>query len=154
MKTVRVGFVLILSFLVQAVVVAATTTYLMILDSDSGRVLACLPLEAGAPFHFDFINSIYLAPVRETFVYTETGGISLVKVESASAGVFEYYGLPTDGTGVAVFKRKVGDTIRIRSLNYENHRLSAGGKSVRFRDFASDGHPLTIKVWTGKGCKP
>lgn len=155
MKTVRIGILLIvMSLLIPAIVIAEEAkTCLVILDGDSDCILILIPLEADVPFHFDFINSIYLAPVRETFKYTETEGIVLVKVESASAGVFEYYGLPTDGTNAASLNRVIGD-IRLRSFNYENHRLTAGGESVRFRDFASDGHPLIIMVRHGNGCKP
>ncbi len=138
----------------QTAAVAGGATHLVVIDSDSGRVLACLPLEAGVPVHFDFVNSIYLAPVRETFVYSETRGIVLVRVESTSAGVFEYYGLPTDGTNVASLDRRIGDDIRIRSLNYENHRLTAGGRVVNFKDFALNGQALNIKILNGRACKP
>ncbi len=84
------------------------------------RVLTRLPVEPGVPFSLEFINSIYLAPVRETLVYEPPGGISIVMVESPSDGVFEYYGLEPDGTGKALMHRQVGD-FKLRSHDYTNH---------------------------------
>jgi hypothetical protein len=115
------------------------------------RPLVCLSLEQGARFHLDFVNSIYLAPVRETFVYEPAEGIFIVMVESPSAGVFEYYGLVPDEPGVAHLRRPVGE-IRIRSHDYENHRLTVGDRSVSFKGLVKDGEPLTIKVGAGMPC--
>ena len=123
-------------------------TYLALSGGEPERVLACLPLEAGTQFHLEFVNSIYLAPVRETFVYVPAEGICLVKVESPSAGVFEYYGLEPDGSGIARLHRPVGE-IRLRSHDYENHRLTAGEKSIRLKGLVPDGEPLRVSVRTG-----
>jgi hypothetical protein len=109
------------------------------------KPLVCLPLEEGARFYLDFVNSIYLAPVRETFVYEPAEGVFIVMVESPSAGVFEYYGLVPDKPGVAHLRRPVGE-IRIRSHDYENHRLTVGDRSVSFKGLVQGGEPLTIKV--------
>jgi hypothetical protein len=137
----------------QTAMVARPVVYLAVLSGDSKRVSACLPLEVGMPFYFEFINSIYLAPVRETLVYTESQGVSVVMVESPSAGVFEYYGLQPDGSGSVVLHRRVGD-IRIRSHNYENHKLTVGEKTIYFKEFAENGQLVIIKVSKGIPCVP
>jgi hypothetical protein len=126
-------------------------TYLAVSGGQPERVLACLPLETEPPFHLEFINSMYLAPVRETFVYVPAEGMCLVKVESPSAGVFEYYGLEPDGSGIARLHRPVRE-IRLRSHDYENHRLSAGEKSLRLKGLVPDGEPLLVSVRTGASC--
>jgi hypothetical protein len=130
---------------------ASPADQLVISAGEPEAVLLCLPLEQGASFHLDFINSIYLAPVRETFVYEPSVGISIIMVESPSAGVFEYYGLVPDKPGVAFLRRPVGE-MRIRSHDYENHRLTIGDRSVRFKGLVVDGEPLTIKIRTGQSC--
>ena len=109
------------------------------------KPLVCLPLEGGARFYLDFVNSIYLAPVRETFVYEPAQGVSLVMVESPSAGVFEYYGQVPDKPGIAYLRRRIGE-IRIRSHDYVNHRLTVGDRTISFKGLVEDGEPLTIKV--------
>lgn len=125
---------------------------LVVSGGEPETVLACVPLERGTLFHLDFVNSIYLAPVRETFVYEPAKGVSIIRVESPSAGVFEYYGLIPDKAGVASVQRTVGD-IRIRSHDYENHRLTVGNRSIRFKGLVADGEPLSIKVRTGEPCE-
>ena len=126
----------------QAVPPAAQLT---VRGGEPEKSLACLPLEAGGWFHLSFVNSIYLAPVRETFVYEPAQGVFLVMVESPSAGVFEYYGLVPDKPGVAYMRRTVGE-IRIRSHDYVNHRLTVGDRSISLKGLVEDGEPLTIKV--------
>jgi hypothetical protein len=115
------------------------------------RPLVCLSLEQGARFHLDFVNSIYLAPVRETFAYEPAEGLFIVMVESPSAGVFEYYGLVPDKPGVAYLRRPVGE-MRIRSHDYENHRLTVGDRSISFKGLVEGGEHLTIKVGAGVLC--
>ena len=127
--------------------------YLAVLSGDSERVSACLPLETGMPFFFEFINSIYLAPVRETLVYRESEGISVIMVESPSAGVFEYYGLQSDSSGRVEMHRRVGD-IRIRSHNYENHTLTIGERTIRFKAIAENGQLVIIRISKGAPCVP
>ena len=123
-------------------------TYLALSGGEPERVLACLPLEAKTQFHLEFINSIYLALVRETFEYVPAEGIYLIEVESPSAGVFEYYGLEPDGSGIAKLHRPVGE-IRLRSHDYEHHRVTAGGKSIRLKELVPDGEPLRVSVRAG-----
>jgi len=127
---------------------ARSDTYLMLSGGEPEKVLACLPLENGAPFYLEFINSIYLAPVRETFVFEPSEGICLVKVESPSAGVFEYYGLTPDQTGLALLHRPVGE-FTLRSHDYEHHQLIVGEKTLRLKGLVPDGEPLSVKVRVG-----
>ena len=117
------------------------------------RVLARLPIEEKVPFCLEFVNSIYLAPVRETFVYQAVEGFFLVKVESPSAGVFEYYGLVPDGSGSVNMRRRLGD-IRLLSHDYQHHRLIIGNGTVHLKGLVADGQPLTMRVRTGKECDP
>ncbi len=117
------------------------------------RVLYSLPIEAGATFHLEFLNSIYLARVRESFTFNPEGGISLIRVESPSYGVFEYYALTPDKPGIANLFRPIGE-IRLLSHNYENHMLIIGDKQIHLREFAGNGKPLIIRIVTGDRCKP
>ncbi len=155
MGNVRTGILFAALIWAQASYVAGSPALQLVVLSDEPRkVLACMPLEAGAPFDLEFINSIYLAPVKETLVYTEGKGIAIVKVESPSAGVFEYYGLESDHTGVVRLHRSVGE-IRIRSHSYENHRLTSGGRTLLFKEIADGGRLLVVEVWAhDRSCGP
>jgi len=135
--------------------VAWPAAYVVLSGGEPERVLACLPLEKGTPFYLEFINSIYLAPVREIFEYEPSEGICLVKVESPSAGVFEYYGLVPDRPGTAILRRPVGE-FRLRSHDYEHHRLVVGEKSLRLKGLVPDGEPLLVRVRSVRteGCNP
>jgi hypothetical protein len=121
---------------------------LVVLGAETKEVRACLPLQEGETFYLEFVNSVYLAPVRESLVYSGGEGIYAVGVESPSAGVFEYYGIEPDGSGRASLHRKVGE-IKLRSMSYENHRLSAGGRILRLKDIAAPGEPLVVEVREG-----
>jgi len=137
----------------SSIQVAGAFTSLTVWGGNPQQLLSCLSIEEGAPFTLEFINSIYLAPVRETFVYRAGEGISLIKVESPSAGVFEYYGLEPDGSGRALLSRSFKD-IRIRSHDYENHRLIVSDRPLYFKGLIDDGEAVIIKVWTGERCPP
>jgi hypothetical protein len=113
--------------------------------------LTRLPVEPGVPFSLEFINSIYLAPVRETLVYEPPGGISIVMVESPSDGVFEYYGLEPDGTGKALMHRQVGD-FKLRSHDYTNHRLTVAGQAIHLKGLVPNGEPILVRVQVGAEC--
>jgi len=115
------------------------------------RVLTRLPVEPGVPFSLEFINSIYLAPVRETLVYEPHGGISIVMVESPSGAVFEYYGLEPDGTGKALIHRRVGD-FKLRSHDYTNHRLTVAGQAIYLKGLVPNGEPILVRVQVGAEC--
>lgn len=117
----------------------------IVTSGEPEKVLAAMPLEAGREFSLKFVNSIYLAPVEETYVYDPVEGISTVRVESQSAGVFEYYGLQTDGTGIASVHHKARE-IRIRSADYANHVLTVAGTALRLKGLVPDGSPLTVNV--------
>jgi len=123
----------------------AASLCVIVTGGEPKGVLASLPIEAGAPFSLRFINSIYLAPVEETYIYDPARGIITVRVESPSAGVFEYYGLEPDGKGVAVVRREARE-IRIRSADYASHVLTVGKKALRLKGLVPDGSPLTLKV--------
>ena len=133
-----------LAFLLSAGA-ARPDAYVTVSGGEPERVLACLPLEPRTPFHLEFINSIYGALVRETFEYEPVHGVSLVKVESPSAGVFEYYGLEPDGSGTAMLNRRVAE-IRLRSNDYEHHRLTAGENSIRLKGLVPDAELLSVSV--------
>lgn len=122
-------------------------TYLEVARVESGELTARLPLEQGTTFCLEFINSIYLAPVRETFVYKPPDGICLIKVESPSEGVFEYYRLISDGHGTALLYRPVGE-FRLRSHDYEHHTLAVGERSIRLKGLVPDGEPVVVRVRT------
>lgn len=113
------------------------------------RILACLPLEHGVEFSLEFINSIYLAPVKETFIYTQSEGVVLIRVESPSAGVFEYYGLTPDKPGAANLHRII-ENIVIRSHDYQHHRLTVKGRGLSFKGLVPDGEAINVSVQTGK----
>jgi len=124
---------------------------LEVMGEEPERVLTRLPVEPGVPFSLEFINSIYLAPVRETLVYEPPGGISIVMVESPSDGVFEYYGLEPDGTGKALMHRQVGD-FKLRSHDYTNHRLTVAGQAIHLKGLVPNGEPISVKVRVGADC--
>jgi hypothetical protein len=127
--------------------------HLALVGEDPERVLACLPVKAGEALHLEFINSIYLAIVRESFTCNSEGVISLTRVESPSYGVFEYYGLTPDKPGSANLSRSVGE-IRLMSHNYENHLLIMRDKQIHLREFAGNGKPLILRIVTGERCIP
>jgi hypothetical protein len=146
MVLMRTALLLLVLMCTQATAAAGpSVTQLVILRDEPVKVLACLPIETGTPFYLEFINSIYLAPVRETLVYTEADGILITRVESPSAGVFEYYGLESDSSGSVDLHRKVGK-ITIRSFSYENHRLTAGGKTIHFKDIVGGGQAVVVEI--------
>ena len=155
MRTLRIAIFLAMAASVLMPAAAWSDTYLTLTGGVPERVLACLPLEKGTPFYLEFINSIYLAPVREIFEYEPSDGICLVKVESPSAGVFEYYGLVPDRPGTAILRRPVGE-FRLRSHDYEHHRLVVGEKSLRLKGLVPDGEPLLVRVRSVRteGCNP
>ncbi|HVN24720.1 MAG TPA: hypothetical protein VMT71_12170 [Syntrophorhabdales bacterium] len=126
---------------------AWAATYLEVARLESGELTARLPLEQGSTFYLEFINSIYLAPVRETFMYKPPDGICLIKVESPSAGVFEYYRLISDGQGTALLYRPVGEFI-LHSHDYEHHTLAVGERSIRLKGLVPDGEPVVVRVRT------
>ncbi len=120
----------------------------LVLSNEQGKRMACLPLQPGEPIDLDFINSIYQAPVRETFIYVPGEGLVLTQVASPSAGVFEYYGLEWDGSGISQMRRRVGE-IRILSSDYENHSIRVGGKNISLKQLVKDGEPVLMKVEEG-----
>lgn len=152
MATARTGICIgILSLMWLAGVAAAAC--LEISADDRVKALVRLPVEDGAVVHLDFINSIYLAPVKETFLYEPGKGLFIIGVASPSAGVFEYYRLEPDSPDSARLYRHVG-AIRLRSHDYENHTLTVGANVIRLKGLVPDGDPLTITVKDDGVCKP
>jgi hypothetical protein len=150
MASVRTG--VCLGFLSLMLLTAtATGACLVVSAGEGGRCLVSLHVEDGCIIHLDFINSIYLAPVRETFLHEVGRGLSIIRVESPSAGVFEYYRIETDGPSAELY-RNVG-SIRLKSHDYRNHTVTVGERVLRLKDFAAGGDPLTISVRDG-GCTP
>lgn len=126
---------------------------LVVSGDEPARVLISVHLEPETPFSLESIHSIDLAPVRETFVYESAEGLLIIKVESPSAGVFEYYGLMPGRSGTAEIRRRLGD-IRLLSHDYQNHRLTVGNKTFHFKGLVADGQPLLIGVRGDRWCEP
>ncbi len=151
MKTWRTGCIMGFCFLGLLVRPSWSETCLEIRTMSPPRTIASLPIMPGGSVVLESVNSIYRAPVKETLTYSAEKGLVLTKVESASAGVFEYYGLPTDGTAVAAFERVIGE-ITVRSHDYEHHRIVVGKRSVRLKGLVADGEALRITVISDGDC--
>ena len=136
-----------------AVLPAWAGMHLALASVEPERILLTRPIETDAIFHLEFINSIYLARVRESFKVSPEGGISLILVESPSHGVFEYYDLIPQATGQARLNRPIGE-IRLKSHDYEHHLLIMGNEYIHLKDFATNGKPLIIRILTEKHCQP
>jgi len=121
----------------------------VLLDEDSGRVMARLPVSPQEPIIFEFINSIYLAPVRETLMFESPESLYIVMVESPSQDVFRYYGLESDSTGKAMLRMKV-ENVRLRSSDYSNHRIKAGKHTLHLKEIVPDGESVLLDV---RDCK-
>jgi hypothetical protein len=128
-----------------ATAAAGPEAWLVLFADGSGKPVVCLPLQSGETFHLDYINSIYLQPVRESYVYERGEGFFIIQVETPSVGVFEYLGLIPDEPGKARLRRKLGD-IRLLSSDYRTHRLTVGGTDVRLKGLGPDGLPLILRV--------
>jgi hypothetical protein len=126
---------------------------LVVLAESPEREVAALPLGRETAIHLDFINSIYLAPVRETFVYDPAEGLCLTQIETPSAGVFEYYGLVPDPSGRIRMQRRLGP-IRLLSHDYQNHWLTVGERRLHLKGLVEDGRPLVLTVRTEGECGP
>lgn len=143
-RLIPIGLWLVL--LLAAPLKAAGPDMAIVLTTDDPeRVVACLPLQAGAPFHLDYINSIYRQPVRETFVYEPGEGLFIIQVETPSPGVFEYLGLIPEEPGKAFLQRRLGP-IRLLSSDYQNHRLTAGKTGLDLKGLVPGGRPLILRV--------
>ncbi len=110
--------------------------------------MARLPVSTQEPIIFEFINSIYLAPVRETLMFESPESLYIVMVESPSQDVFRYYGLEPDSTGKAMMRRRVED-VRLRSSDYSNHRIKA--VVLHLKEIVPDGESVLLEV---RDCRP
>lgn len=147
-RTVHIGLWLALVAWPLTGRAAGPEAWLVLSGGEPEGVLACLPLEAGTPFHLEFVNSLYGVPVRETFVYQAGEGLFVIQVESPSAAVFEYYGLIFEKPGTARLRRSLGE-IRLRSIDYRNHRLTAGDKNLALKGVVPDGEIVIVRVQPG-----
>ena len=132
---------------------AGPDAWLVLATDGSEKVVACLPLQSGEPFHLEYINSIYLQPVRESFVVEQGEGLFIIRVETPSVGVFEYLGLIPDEPGKARLRRKLGD-IRLLSSDYRTHRLTVSGTDIRLKGLGLGGRPLILRVLTDRRSCP
>jgi hypothetical protein len=132
---------------------AGPDAWLVLATDGSEKAVACLPLQSGEPFYLDYINSIYLQPVRESYVYQKGEGLFIIRVETPSVGVFEYLGLIPDEPGKARLRLKLGD-IRLLSSDYQTHRLTVSGTDIRLKGLATDGLPLVLRVLTDRRSCP
>ncbi|MBE0558412.1 MAG: hypothetical protein IH628_14380 [Proteobacteria bacterium] len=132
---------------------AGPDAVIVLTTGEPEKIVASLPLEAGAPFHLDYINSIYLQPVRETFVYEPKEGLFVIAVETPSAGVFVYLDLVPQEPGKARLRRKL-EEIRLLSTDYRNHRLTVGATVLPLKGLAPDGLTLILRVLPGRQCAP
>lgn len=153
MRTVPIGLWLALVVWPSTGWAAGPDAWLVLSGDEPERVLACLPLGAGTPFYLEFVNSLYRVPVRETFVYQAGEGLFIIRVESPSAAVFEYYGLIAEKPGTARLRRSL-DEIRLRSMDYRNHRLTVGDKKLALKGVVADGQMLIIRVQPGASGGP
>jgi hypothetical protein len=153
MRLGRAGLLLVVLLAWPLTVAAGPDAWLSLTTDEPERGLACLPLKAGEPFTLEFINSIYLAPVRESYVYEPPEGVFTILVETPHPGVFEYLGLIPEEPGKARLRRKLGD-IRLLSSDYQNHRLTVGGTGLRLKGLVPDGQPIILRVLTDRRCEP
>lgn len=143
-----------LMMLTLAVDVNAQATACIELEAGNPvKTVAAIPVNAGAVVRLEYINSLYRAPVRETLVYDEKDGISIIMVESPSAGVLEYNGLEADGTGRSLMRRVVGD-FTLRSHDYADHRIMINDRVVSLKGLIRGGEPLVVKVSNTGECPP
>ncbi|MEI7670782.1 MAG: hypothetical protein WCK00_01580 [Deltaproteobacteria bacterium] len=149
----RVGLWLFFLLAGPEIAAAGPDTWLVLATDGSEKAIACLPLQAGEPFHLDYINSIYRQPVRESFVYERGEGLFIVKVETPSIGVFEYLGLIPDEPGMARLRYRLKE-IRLLSSDYRTHRLTVSGTSLRLQGLGADGLPLVLRVLTDRRTCP
>ncbi len=119
---------------------------------EEAKTVFSVPVKNGAALYLDFVNSVDLAPVRETYQYRAGEGLWMIKVESPSAGVFEYYRIEPGPDNSAALLRHVG-TISLRNHDYWNHVLTVDGKIIPLRGLAMPGELVTIAVNDAKECE-
>jgi|DewCreStandDraft_4_1066084.scaffolds.fasta_scaffold127228_2 hypothetical protein len=123
----------------------AVAASLRIWAGEAARPVLTLALESGQVFQLEHRNSIYDAPVRETYRLETSGRLVQVELASPSAGVFEYYGFDPPQTGKVILKREVS-VIRLRSTSFQDHLLRVGGRTIRLQDLAQPGQVLGLEV--------
>lgn len=123
----------------------ASAASLVLYGGDSARPALRLELAPGQAFQLEHNNSIYDAPVRETYVLGPRGRLIQVELASPSAGVFEYYGFDPPPQGKVALHQEVGG-IRLLSMNYQHHLLRLGGRTIRLEGLTQPGSILRLEV--------
>lgn len=123
----------------------ASAASLGLYSGDAARPALSLELAPGQVFQLEHRNSIYDAPVCETYVLDARERLIQVELASPSAGVFEYYGFDPPPTGKVALHQAVGG-IRLRSMNYRHHLLRLGGRTIRLEGLAQPGQGLRLAV--------
>jgi hypothetical protein len=152
-RFVRIGLSLLLLLAGPVKASGGPDAWLALAIDGSEKAVACLPLQAGVPFYLDYINSLYLQPVRESFVYERGEGLFIIQVETPSVGVFEYLGLIPDEPGRVRMRRKLGE-IRLLSSDYRNHQLTMSEMDFPLKGLGPDGRPMILKVVTDRRSCP
>lgn len=124
---------------------AWSASCLVVSDPESGRIMARFPVNPHESIAFEYINSIYLAPVRETLIYNPPEGLFVVMVESTSEDVFRYYGLEPDSTGKATLCLGI-ENVRLRSSDYSNHCIKSGKHILNLKEIVPDGESALLDV--------
>ena len=125
---------------------------LEITDSASGRVYGQWPLEEGEEFAVEFIHSVNLSPVRETFT-NEGKKIRLFSVRFSSFGagmqsdLEEGWELKRDGDAMVI----TGFRTSFKELNYvvgtvSDHLLFINGETVSLRGLCGRNAQVTISI--------
>ena len=125
---------------------------LEIRDSSSRRIFGKWPLEENGEFAIEFIHSVNMSPVRETF-FVEGKMIRLLSVRFYSFGagmqsdMEEGWTLGRDGDALVI----TGFTASWRELNYiagtvSDHILYINGETVSLRDLCGKNAHITLCV--------
>lgn len=141
----RAGVLVGLAVLLLLAPPAMAGAVLRVWSGEPPRLAFSQELQAGQAIQLEHRNSIYDAPVRETYVLGDGGRLIQVELMSPSAGVFEYYGFDPPPAGRVALEREVS-VIRLRSTSYEHHRLRLGGRTIQLKDLAQPGQVLRLEV--------
>ena len=131
---------------------------LKIKDSASGRIYGQWPLQEAGEFAIEFIHSVNLSPVRETFI-NEEKMIRLFSVHFSSFGA----GMQTELEEGLVLKRDeetgqtgfayiiTGFSASFRELYYivgtvSDHLLFLNGETVSLRELCGKNAQITIRI--------
>lgn len=129
------------------------TSSLAFYDGETGELAAYVPLKEGEPFSIEYIHSIHLTPVTETYELTEGGEIRQSELEYEEFNV----GMPSGAEGAESFEERDGkyvitnmdrvfQDISLRTGKVRaNHTLIIGKDTVPLSAIAEPGSLLIIK---------